>query len=172
MKIRQLELEDAEAYLALRLEALQNDPDSFAASFEEEKDQTAEKYRNRFAAPDHTVTYGAFDDDSHQLIGVVTLFREQRLKLRHRANVTAMYTKPDNRGCGIGKALLTQIIETARGLEDIEQVYLAVVSQNGPAKKLYASLGFETFGIEKNALKINDMYFDEELMVLFLYSDL
>ncbi|GEM_PF-6575571 len=45
MQIRQLGLQDAEAYLSIILEALQNDP----ASFEEEKEQTAEKYRNRFA---------------------------------------------------------------------------------------------------------------------------
>ncbi|WP_316246610.1 GNAT family N-acetyltransferase [Sutcliffiella horikoshii] len=57
-------------------------------------------------------------------------------------------------------------INKAKELEKIEQIYLAVTAGNEPAKRLYTSLGFVTYGIDRNGLKIEDTYFDEELMVL------
>jgi hypothetical protein len=47
-------------------------------------------------------------------------------------------------------------------------VNLTVSSRQVPAKILYRSLGFETFGVEHEALKIGDQYFDDEYMVLRL----
>ncbi|MEU6754766.1 hypothetical protein ABZ914_51805 [Spirillospora sp. NPDC046719] len=45
---------------------------------------------------------------------------------------------------------------------------LSVVSNNTSGRKLYSNLGFEKYGVEINALKEGDEYFDEDLMVLFL----
>jgi hypothetical protein len=39
---------------------------------------------------------------------------------------------------------------------------------NTSAKRLYESLGFQTFGIEKNALRINDEFHDDALMTLHI----
>ena len=80
-----------------------------------------------------------------------------------------MYVSPDQRGLGIGKSLMVEAIQVANDWTGVEQVYLTVVTTNEPAKKLYASLGFEVFGTEKKALKVSDTYFDEEHMVLFLF---
>ena len=166
MEIRQLESKDAEIYRSIRLEALQSSPNRFAASYEDEKKQTADKYKTRFQTPSNAFTFGAFE--ANQLVGVITLVRESLLKLNHRASIVAMYTKPEKRGCGVGKALLTKAIDKAIELEGVEQINLTVVSTNEVAKKLYASCGFEVFGREKNALKHEDSYYDEEHMVLFL----
>lgn len=165
MKIKRLTPLDAEAYLAIRLKALQNNPEAFGSSYEEEKDQPVEKYILRFQSSD-SITLGAFVDD--QLVGVVTLFRESLVKLQHRANIIAMYVAPEQRGLGIGKSLMVEAIQVANDWASVEQVYLTLVTTNEPAKKLYASLGFEVFGTEKKALKVNDTYYDEEHMVLFL----
>ncbi|MDC3411885.1 GNAT family N-acetyltransferase [Aquibacillus sp. 3ASR75-11] len=167
MEIRQLNPTDAEEYLSIRLEALKDSPYAFASSYEEEKNQTAEKYKNRFNAPTNTFTFGAFEDS--QLVGVVTLVKEQLYKLRHRANIVAMYIKPEKRGNGIGKALVSSVIEKVKNIDGIEQIYLTVVTTNVPAKKLYSSCGFEVFGKEKRALKFDNTYYDEEHMVLFLF---
>ncbi|MEM5594526.1 hypothetical protein AAHH67_27330 [Niallia circulans] len=35
-------------------------------------------------------------------------------------------------------------------------------------KKVYRAFGFETYGIDRKAIKINGKYYDEELMVLYL----
>ena len=79
-----------------------------------------------------------------------------------------MYVTPEMRGKGVAKSLMHEAIDKARTLEGIEQIYLTVVSSNVAAKKLYTSLGFEVYGTEKRALKIEQTYLDEDLMVLFL----
>lgn len=165
MKIRLLQPLDAEEYFNLRLEALQNNPEAFAASFDEEKEQPIEKYIMRFQS-EESFTFGAFDKE--KLVGVVTLIQEKLIKLRHRATIVAMYVSLEKRGMGIGKALLEEVIAKAKEVENVEQVYLTVVSTNEPAKKLYSLMGFECYGTEKRALQLGDDYYDEDLMVLFL----
>lgn len=165
MDIRLLKPEDAEEYRKIRLEALKNNPESFTSSFEEEKEVPVENYEGRFRS-DVSFTFGAFENE--QLIGVCTLLKEQKSKLKHRANIVAMYVSPQKRGMGIGKLLMLAAIQKAIELDEIEQVNLCVVSSNASAKKLYTSMGFKTFGIERKALKIEGRYFDDEYMVLFL----
>ena len=77
-----------------------------------------------------------------------------------------MYVRPHFRRLGTGRNLMIKAIQKAKGVERIEQVYLTVTASNELAKKLYQSLGFKTYGIDKRGLKIEDSYFDDELMVL------
>ncbi len=167
MEIRILtSLEDAEQYRGIRLESLQNSPESFASSYEEEKDFSIEKIKNKFQLND-SFTYGAFENS--ELVGIITLHKENLYKLSHRAHIGAMYVSPSKRSLGIGKVLMEEAIKKAKGIEGLEQVYLAVVSTNEPAKKLYSSLGFEVFGTEKKGLRLeNNSYFDVDYMILFL----
>ncbi|MGM7722920.1 GNAT family N-acetyltransferase [Metabacillus sp. Hm71] len=69
---------------------------------------------------------------------------------------------------GAGKCLMQEAIKKAKEMVEIEQIYLTVMSTNHSAKRLYSSLGFEIFGTDKRAIKLNDTYFNEDLMVLFL----
>lgn len=166
MEIRPLVPEDAEAYLSARLEALRECPSAFASSYEEEKQKKAEKYRSRFKEQGNASTYGAFEQS--ELVGMVTLVKSHHFKLRHRATLVALYVKSEKRGMGIGKKLVLRVIEEANKFKGIEQLNLSVVTHNEVARQLYHSVGFEGFGIEKNALKSDNTYYDEEHMVLFL----
>ncbi|HEX5564189.1 MAG TPA: GNAT family N-acetyltransferase [Sporosarcina sp.] len=169
MEIRKLIPKDAEAYLKIRLQALQDCPEAFGSSFEEEKEDTAEKYRTRFSTHQPVITFGAFDEEEH-LMGVVTLRREHLMKLKHRANVVAMYVKKEKWGAGVGKALLDVLLTEVRSVSGLEQIYLTVVTTNERAIRLYKSAGFEVFATENRALKVGADYFDEHHMVLFLLS--
>ncbi len=165
MNIHPLDASHAEAYRQLRLEALEQYPEAFASSYEEEQAWPIERFSNRLNTSDK-FTLGAWLDQT--LIGSVTLIPEQRTKLKHRANIVAMYVRPEHRSSGIGRQLMQQAIELARELGHIEQIYLSVMAHNEPAKRLYMALGFEAYGKDWRALKIGDAYHDEELMVLFL----
>ncbi|MFM1652431.1 GNAT family N-acetyltransferase [Brevibacillus sp. B_LB10_24] len=165
MEIRALGPEDANLYRSIRLEALQHHPEAFGSSYEEEKEFSVEKFAGRLQE-EHSFTFGAFENG--RLFGVVTLVLEQKNKRKHRANIFAMYVSPEKRNLGIAKTLMIEAIRKAKNTTDVEQLHLSVVTDNQPAKKLYRSLGFETYGIEKRALKIDQNYFDEELMVLYV----
>ncbi|WP_077617213.1 GNAT family N-acetyltransferase [Bacillus sinesaloumensis] len=167
MKIRRLLPDDAESYWKLRKQALRTDPDAFLVTYEEaiEKKNPIEEYRKSFLSED-TVTFGAFKEE--QLVGNVTILRETRKKIRHRANIVAMYVDNQNRGEGIAKALLNKVIEMSKMIPEIEQLYLTVDSENDSAKELYKKVGFQKYAVEKNAIKHNGQYRHEEHMILFL----
>ncbi|MBZ5652679.1 MAG: GNAT family N-acetyltransferase [Acidobacteriia bacterium] len=94
-------------------------------------------------------------------------FRRRGEKIRHRGGIWGVYVSEECRGKGVGRTLLTELIGLVQLLPGIEQVALAVSSQNAGAKSLYESLGFKVYGCEKRALKIGNGYVDEELMVLY-----
>ena len=164
MNIRLLTATDAEVYRELRLEGLQTNPEAFGSSFEEEKDISLESFASRLEGQG-TFTFGAFNQGD--LLGVATLVQANKVKLKHKASIFAVYVSPKKRGLGIGKQLMVEVINQAKRLVDVEQINLTVVSSNESAKGLYTTLGFHVFGTERNALKIGQQYFDEDYMVLF-----
>ncbi|USG66251.1 GNAT family N-acetyltransferase [Brevibacillus ruminantium] len=168
LTIRILQPEDAESYIALRLEALQQNPEAFLTTYEEMRQDPnmLETWRARLKPTADLFTVGTFMGRS--LIGVATLRRESHLKLRHKASLVGVYFTPAQRGRGSAKMLISHLIEIARKQEGLEQIHLTVASDNLPAVSLYAALGFTRFGTEKNALKYDGVYQDEDYMTLFL----
>ena len=166
MQIRILTESDARNYQTLRLEALQKNPESYSSTYEKEIQYTTDMVKERIRPDQEKFVLGAFDEES--LVGVARYVREAGSKMKHRANIYGMYVSPVMRGRGVAKALLLEIINRAKKEDGVEQIHLQVVSTNVSAKKLYQSLGFETYGVEPNALKSNNKYFDEDFMVLFL----
>ncbi|KGR76166.1 GNAT family N-acetyltransferase [Ureibacillus sinduriensis] len=167
MNIRILTEADAQNYQTLRLRALQTNPESFGSTYEREVHFTIEQVEERIRQAEDRFVLGAFQEDG-SLMGIVLLMRELDRKSKHKATIYGMYTAPEVRGQGVGKALLIEIINRANDFDGVEQIHLQVIATNESAKKLYKSLGFETYGVEPRALKDGDRYFDEELMVLFL----
>ncbi|GAA0595020.1 GNAT family N-acetyltransferase [Virgibacillus siamensis] len=166
MNIRLLEPSDADKYWKLRLEALKQNPEAFATSYEEAMDRE-KPIKSTARRLGENCTFGTFNGE--ELVGMVTVLQQQSpLKLRHKAHVLAMYVSPKMRGAGAGEQLLVKAIDYAESIEAIEILQLAVVTTNEKAKRLYKKLGFEVFGVEKRALKFGDTYYDEELMALEL----
>lgn len=167
MEIRLLNPADAEKYWALRLEALQNNPEAFSSSYEEaiKRENPIEQTARNFQT-EGNYTFGAFEDQ--QLIGMVTLFQERSIKIRHKANIVAVYVTPTKQGQSVGKALLIEAINKAKTLDSIKKINLTVTAGNEKAKNLYIRLGFKVFGYEEKALNINSVFYDEEHMVLHL----
>ncbi len=164
MNIRVLNESDARMYQEVRLDALKINPEAFGSTYEREVEFSLETVRERIEPAKGKFILGAFDDVS--LVGVVTFMRETNVKTSHKGNVFGMYVVPECRGRGVGKSLMMELIRKAAKCDGLEQINIAVVSDNHSAKKLYKSLGFEVYGVERNALKYGAQYFDEDLMVL------
>ncbi len=171
MEVRILTEADAEAFWNIRLRALRDNPESFGASYEEILERgiagVAQGLRKKETAHED-VTFGAFEGET--LIGITGLRREEEAKKRHKAIIWGMYVPQELRGKGIGKALLQAAIAHAKTWPGVEQINLSVVLVSKAARHLFISEGFETYGLERRALKLHDQYFDQEHMTLRLTS--
>jgi ribosomal protein S18 acetylase RimI-like enzyme len=167
VEIRLLTADDAEAFWHLRLQALRNDPASFADSAEEHLETTVETTRERLSKNDAASNFviGVFEDG--KLIGTAGFFRRPNNKERHKGHIWGVYVRPESRGKGLASALMKEIVSRAREIDGLEQITL-VASANLPAQRLYKALGFESYGIEPHSLKIGKEYVDDVLMVLWL----
>jgi len=164
--LKDLNIEDASIYWGLRLEALRTYPEAFGSSFEDAVQTPINEIKDRIRKDNNNCILGAFTPDT-QLVGMARFTREQGLKLNHKGMVTGVYVSSQYRGRGIAKDLIKEILSRGKDIEGLKQINLSVVSTNSVAVKLYKGLGFETYGIEKNALIYNGQGYDEKLMVYF-----
>jgi len=70
----------------------------------------------------------------------------------------------------VGKALMMEAINKAQSIHAIEKINLSVMASNEKAKQLYSKLGFQVYGMEENALKVNGVSYSDLHMVLHLKS--
>jgi RimJ/RimL family protein N-acetyltransferase len=110
---------------------------------------------------------GAFAEDA-ALIGSVGLSIEVRSKQRHKGLLFGMYVAPEQMTRGVGRALLDACLDRARSIPALEQINLTVTATNARAVRLYEAAGFEIFGVEERALKIDGAYYPKAHMVLYL----
>ena len=165
--IRRLTRHDLQSYFDLRLESLQNAPENFMTSYEEEK-ATGLMYFQKLLNAEATdnLIFGAFINDL--LVGAIGLYQEAPLKAKHKSNIWGMYVKPAYRKHGIGKALLKQTIDYAKMPLNCSVLNITVEATNVSAKKLYESFGFKEWGNESKAMMMGGTYFDECHMSLMI----
>lgn len=158
--IRRLGPADTEAYRAIRLEALLNKPEAYSSSHEDEAGQPMAFFADRA-----TRTFGCFVGDA--LVGMAGLIVPPGTKTRHKGLIVSVYLRPAHRGHGLARQLMEFVIAEARSA-NLALVQLAVTVGNAPAERLYQALGFQSYGTEKDAIRVDGVSFDETLMWLAL----
>ena len=158
--VRRLETDDAAAYRELRLEGLKDHPDSFGASWEDEIEKPDSWWRERLAS---NTVFGGWTERS-PLLGVAGFQVPGAAKQRHKGMLWGMYVRPDARGTGLAASLLQHVIAHAR--PQVEEIRLTVMASNTAAHRLYSAAGFRPYGLERRALKVGDVYYDDMLMAL------
>lgn len=170
IEIRFLTPDDARAWLRLRLEALEGDPEAFSASPEEYRALSLDEVKKRLFSEGQAFVAGAIEDG--RLIGMAGFYRDKGQKSRHKGHVWGVYVTPAARTAGIGRKMMQMLLNRVRALDGVEQVLLSVAATQLAAIRLYRSLGFESFGTEPRALRIAERYIDEHYMVLPLNNSL
>ena len=168
--VRLLTEADAAAFSALRLEGLERCPQAFSMSAEVWRTLSLKAVKERIRThPEGSFAVGAFVQRA--LCGSAGLRRLDG-KERHKAQVWGVYITEGARGRGVGKALLTALVKRAKSYPDLKQLTLSVATEQAAARRLYASFGFEVWGLERRALRLPDRYVDEEYRVLWLREGL
>lgn len=163
MNIRQLTPtpEDIKLWKDIRLFMLQDHPEAYGSSHEEESSWRDEIFKRRL---ENNAIFGAFEED--ELVATCCFHQQTSLKTQHRGFLWGIYTKEEHRGKGIGGEIMDHVINYAG--QHVIQVHLTCVTENERAAAFYQKHGFEVYGTKPRSLYVNGEYYDEHLMVIDL----
>ncbi len=101
----------------------------------------------------------------NQIVGVAQISSSNRKRIAHNSEIS-ISVKKDHWSCGIGSALMEELIKYAQEHIAIRNISLGVKASNTHAMKMYEKFGFKKVGIHANYFNINGEYDDEILMDL------
>lgn len=164
MSVRRLTVDDVAAYRALHRYGLQESPESFVETLE-----------NDAARPDATIAdmlargegWGVFEGE--RLVGKLVLDALPYACLGHVRWLHAVYLHPDARGKGAARSLMMAAM-TAACAEGVTRFALWVNARNGPARTLYGRLGFRETGRIPGGIVVAGAPVDDVLMTLDVAS--
>jgi RimJ/RimL family protein N-acetyltransferase len=164
-RIRALGDADADAYVAIRQDALLDAPFAFTASPGDDVASSPAAVREQLRRAPEAMILGAFDP---QLVGIIGLYRDRHQKAFHKVHLWGMYVAPSHRRRGIAAALVQAAIDHARTLPGASWVHLAVSDAAPEARRLYERAGFTVWGTEPEALRHDGRAVVEHHMALRL----
>ncbi len=164
LTIRPTRPDDARVLRDLRLDALRRAPEAYGQTYDEAAARPEDSWvdwATRGAGGPRGVTYVA--DAGDLLVGMASLVRPEAAKFRHAGSIQAVYVRPEQRGAGLGDALLAACEAWGRA-EGVRVLRLSVVTTNAAAIRCYVRRGFSVYGVETEALLHDSVYYDELLM--------
>jgi RimJ/RimL family protein N-acetyltransferase len=167
--IRLLTGADAPAYQALRIAALQQNPESFLATHEVESHRPPEFFTRELDYANHLPMYGYYGIFLDQtLVGYIQVDGVNLPKQRHIAFLYNLYISHDHRRKGLAATLCKHVLRELENQTNVELVFGACAAKNKSALAFYHQFGFRRCGIKPRAIKWQDEYDDEVDLVLEL----
>ena len=153
--IRRLVVTDLDAYFQNRLEALKDSPSAFLSTYDEEVGRGNQHFKNTLShLGNEKLIFGVVHDQ--KILGTIGIYKEEKSKLSHRAEIWGMYISPEIRGQGYGRKLLDVAISFAKTEMKVHGIGLSAESNNQTAIKLYESCGFKRWGSDPYAERDSD----------------
>ncbi len=165
LSMRLLSPPDAAAFQSLRLAALNAHPEAFAASADMPAEQDPAQAAERLRPREGHAVWGLWRGNA--LLGMAALGRENKPKLAHKAWLWGVYVHPAARSQGGGEALVRAAIAQARAW-GLAKLLLGVHADNTAAIRLYQRLGFSSYALERDFLRVDGAPQDEWQMELRL----
>jgi len=158
-RIRRLVPADAAEYVGLRREMLVDTPGSFLGDLADDECLDLDVMEARLSSEESPI-FCAEDEDG-EFCAVAGLYRDRRTKMRHRATVWGVYTRPSCRRRGLSRKVIEAALAHAASMAGLEVIQLSVSAGAPGAQALYESLGFTAWGREPRAVMVDGQQVDE-----------
>lgn len=136
--VRQAGLGDITTFRDLRMTALRESPDAFEMTYEEERAQTDQYWRDRWASTHNAGFIASLHGAS---VGIAAGYFSEP----DTVQLVSMWVAPAARHQGVGAALVDAVLQWA-WRHGARQVRLWVTVGNADAERLYARYGFQRTG--------------------------
>ncbi len=130
-------------FKAVRLRALQDAPHAFGSTYAKDSELTDSEWIKRVERWNGESGAGFLAMDGDTACGIAGSFLDQDDATR--AHLISMWTAPTHRQRGIGRLLVNDVLNWARG-RNARTLQLMVTSNNEPAIRFYQRLGFNRTG--------------------------
>lgn len=156
-----------EKYATLRLLALRTNPEGFSSTYDQEKTNTFEQWRERIDRPDRITLIAvasntpSMEDDAAEWVGILGIltpdffknewenlpldFKQKFARWSGTAAhiLISMWVHPEHRRKGLGRKLISQALEWVKQSESkSSSLVLEVTKTNVAAETLYREMGF------------------------------
>lgn len=134
--VRPLGEDEWQDYRAVRLEALRESPEAFAATVDEEEAFDEASWRERMKRSARLIA-----EQDGQAVGVVSVGTAATDDGAHAGELFGLWVKPELRGTGVATKLVTSGAVVARRRGE-SHLYYWVGTDNGPAVAFASGMGF------------------------------
>lgn len=139
--IIQLKPADWQKYKKIRLESLQEEPQAFNSKLEEMSKYPDKYWEEKLTSKDSLF---AFAQREHEIVGVMNLTFGEESEPAFVAVVHGAYVNRNFRSLGVGKSLLSFLVNEVKQSNEIKVMKLWVKESQTSAIKLYTDLGFKS----------------------------
>lgn len=166
IEYRKLKPSESADYRAIRLESLNEYPNSFGSTYEEQKQKNKLSFETFIEESNpECLIVGAWHHE--KLIGICGFYRLTEKGSKHRGEIIQMYVQSKYQGRSIGYNLLRATVSNVFKISELRQIELEVISTAKRASKIYGKIGFNEYSVKKRFDNNKNTYSEHKLMVLF-----
>lgn len=135
-----------EVYKEIRLRGLQEDPQAFGRSYEEELAFPEEKWKDRARN-----FFGTLAMENGKPIGTMSAYVAEE-DGRKIANVVGVFVTTEARGKKVGSRLMQRVLEKIKSTSNVDIIRLSVNKEQKAAIGLYEKFGFQIISEENHQM--------------------